>query len=268
MHPELVILASLIEELRPFLERVRVLSEENFYGQNLWWIQDQKGKTHLVVTTGIGKSNTAFTLGALLAFGKPKIIIHGGIGGVYKEAPPKIGDLVVIEKCIMGDEGVLEEDGTKSYLAIGISPLSRHYEYFLVEDREIFKNLKTLFPEGYYRVDENRKRLIKILELQSHEEAFKLWYGSSCSVGLSSGSLNIATRRWDNYGAWVEEMETSSSFLSALRMGVPIIAIRAISNIAGDRNKSNWHISKATLFLGYFLLAILDEQERLWKEKH
>jgi nucleoside phosphorylase len=44
---------------------------------------------------------------------------------------------------------------------------------------------------------------------------------------------------------WVEDMETAAIALACVRAGKTLLALRGISNQAGDRNKSRWDIPAA-----------------------
>lgn len=66
------------------------------------------------------------------------------------------------------------------------------------------------------------------------------------SVTAASSSSAEADRRRKVYpDALLEDMETYSVALACHTAGVPLIAIRGISNVAGDRNFRNWNSQAA-----------------------
>jgi len=248
LKPLAWVLASVKKELEPLIE-YGSLEPYPFHGQNLWKLEDSRGRTILLVTTGIGKANAAFTVGALAEIScKPKIIINVGIAGAYKASPVSTGDVVVVTECIMGDEGVWHyTDKVYSYEAIGISPLEGLEDAIHGRISLNFEKAEKLLPPGIYNPE---NLLLPEPARRSNRKTnsaipFRVWYGPSCSVGLASGSPEIALIRQRVYRAWIEEMEVSAVVLSAVRMGIPVIAIRGVSNRAGERNKSCWQIDRA-----------------------
>ncbi len=66
------------------------------------------------------------------------------------------------------------------------------------------------------------------------------------SVCAASGSPSEAARRLERFrGAVAEDMETFGAALAARMAGVPLRAVRGISNVAGDRDKDRWQIEPA-----------------------
>lgn len=249
--PSVWLLASVRKELEPFMEFWKVLHSRSFYGQYKWKMLDSEGRSILAATTGIGKSNAAFTVGVLTKNRiKPLLIVNIGIAGAYDSNPITPGDVVIVTKCIMGDEGVWEGyDRFLSYEAIGIPPLrsimDTPYGCISLEDSPTLKQILGALPPGRYVPRELLPEKIINHGGKGLTKSFNLWYGSTSSVGLASGSPHIASIRSKIYGAWIEEMESSAVLLGALRAGIPAIVIRGISNRAGDRNRSGWEIERA-----------------------
>ncbi len=66
------------------------------------------------------------------------------------------------------------------------------------------------------------------------------------SVCAASGSPAEASLRRERFeGAAAEDMETFGAALAARMAGVPLHAVRGISNVAGDREKGGWRIEPA-----------------------
>lgn len=250
LKPLAWVLASVKKELEPLLEYEGV-EVCPFHGQNLWKLEDSKGRTVLLATTGIGKVNAAFTVGALAEkSSKPQIIINFGIAGAYESSPVSIGDVVVVTECVMGDEGVWHNiDQISSYEAIGISPLENLEDAIHGRISLNFEKAEKLLPAGIYNPRDLllRESTRCLNRKQNSDLSFRVWYGPSCSVGLASGSPEVAMLRQKVYKAWIEEMEVSAVVLGAIRMGIPVIAIRGVSNRAGERDKSRWQIDRAVL---------------------
>lgn len=70
--------------------------------------------------------------------------------------------------------------------------------------------------------------------------------GRLLSVACASGSRVMAGDRQSRFHAVAEDMEGYAVALAAHLAGsVPVVIIRGISNIAGDRDKRNWDVSSA-----------------------
>ncbi|MEJ5301352.1 MAG: futalosine hydrolase [Thermodesulforhabdaceae bacterium] len=247
LKPFAWVLASIKSELKPLIESKQG-EVYPFHGQQLWKLECSKGRIILLATTGIGKANASFTVGALAEKSDyPEIIINVGIAGCYDSTPVSIGDVVIVTECIMGDEGVWhEKDYMSSYDAIGISPLESIDDALYGRIALKFEKVVKLLPSGIHYQERVLQDKTERLDLREEPaRAFRVWYGSSCSVGLASGSPEVALFRQKTYGAWIEEMEVSAIALAALRMGIPIVAIRGVSNRVGERDKSLWQMDRA-----------------------
>ncbi len=218
-------------ELIPMMERFSNLEIEYIFDIPVWKTSISKGKQNILTFTGIGKTNASFVTGVVCAHYKVEAIIHFGICGVYTGEPPGIGDVVIITKCFLGDEGVIYGNGkSESYRDIGIPVITP-------------SNGKAI----YESIEMNNELLISLREkvLSNPNKNFNLWFGSTVSVSMTSGSPKIAKNRHKKFGSMVEDMETCAIMIASYRLGIPVIAIRGVSNICGDRNKKNWKINKA-----------------------
>ena len=74
---------------------------------------------------------------------------------------------------------------------------------------------------------------------------FRLRYGPGLTVGMVSGDIEVARNRFLRYGAYAENMEGSAVAQACFRFGVPMVECRGISNMAGNRNKTDWHLEDA-----------------------
>ncbi len=69
---------------------------------------------------------------------------------------------------------------------------------------------------------------------------------SLLTVCAGSGSAEQASSRCERFpGAMAEDMETFAAAFAAQAVGVPLTAIRGISNVAGQRDKQHWRIDEA-----------------------
>lgn len=64
-----------------------------------------------------------------------------------------------------------------------------------------------------------------------------------CSASVSTS--DVAERLSKFPQAVAEDMEAFSVAMACQESSIPLVVIRGISNIAGDRNKANWHVEAA-----------------------
>jgi futalosine hydrolase len=80
------------------------------------------------------------------------------------------------------------------------------------------------------------------------------------SVAAASATVSQATTwRRRHPDALVEEMEGYGVALACRRAGVPVSILRAISNVAGDRDKANWQLTASFRALDAALVAFLQK---------
>jgi futalosine hydrolase len=78
------------------------------------------------------------------------------------------------------------------------------------------------------------------------------------SVAAASATVSQATTwRRRHPDALVEEMEGYGVALACRKAGVPLSILRAISNVAGDRDKANWQLTASFRVLDTALVAFL-----------
>ncbi len=211
----------------------------------------------LVGTTGIGKVNGAITTSAILERFQVRAIWNIGCAGAYEAGPLRVGDVLISDSVLCGDEGVLGPKGVESPQCIGI-PLVSHngkayYDSFPLGDSPLFETAAALTPPGRYALGE--RGLHAMPESTSWEGdcfgslaqygSFQILHGASLTVGMASGDATTAHKRFERYRALAENMEGSAVAQTCLRYGVPMLECRGMSNFAGDRDKSHWRLREA-----------------------
>lgn len=194
-----------------------------------------RGAFERVIVSGVGRVNAAAaTVEAIVRDGPFDAVLSAGIAGVLPRveharghaserltspgdpmSPVSIGDLVVADACVYFEEGVTTPEGFCTMDAIG-------------------------FPLGPF--EGNRvpvdPRLAAIAPRASRRGAIATV--ATCS-GTDAAALEVARRT----GAIAEAMEGAAVVHAALRLGVPAIEIRAISNTTGDRSRQQWNLAAA-----------------------
>ncbi|NLI82642.1 MAG: hypothetical protein GX443_13280 [Deltaproteobacteria bacterium] len=263
-------------------------------GQTLW--VGSYGKLQLLVgTTGLGKVNAAAVTSVLLQRFSVGRMWNTGSAGAYEESPLRVGDVLMAQRAICGDEGILTTEGIAPTSRMGI-PIARrgsevYYDAIPLYPEENPGAFSASVPPGWYCLEREGRLRKAVLQstlpqggrcrlgsipVECPEMAvsaagferpsfsngvradFQLVYGPSLTVGMTSGDRQTARGRFHRYGAFAENMEGSAVAQTCLLYGVPVVECRGISNMAGDRRKENWKSELAVAHCQGILLRFLE----------
>jgi len=168
-----------------------------------------KEKGIAVVVTGIGPVNAAHALTAALARQTPKRIVVCGIGGAYPGSGLDLLDVTCAETEIYADLGAESPDGFLDMEALGFPVVENHYNRLPL----------SLFPAGT-RVP---------------------YVTTTTCTGTEATAHAIVQRT----GGAMESMEGAAIVHVALKQGVPVGEVRAVSNLVGDRDRKAWKVKEA-----------------------
>jgi len=178
--------------------------------------------TARTVVTGVGPAAAAAGLALELARGRPSRIVGLGIAGAYPGAGLELDDVVQIEQDSFVDLGVRTPEGFLGIWELGIPQPG--------------------VPEQIPSTPWSRLDFLRGVR------------GGTCSV--CTGTMEDAQARSDA-GAQVETMEGAAWGLVAIRSDIPFHHLRAISNVAGPRERDRWRIREALLRLAEAVERIL-----------
>jgi futalosine hydrolase len=167
-----------------------------------------KDRPVVICICGIGKTNAAHGATLLLERFHPTFICVIGVAGAYPSAGLAIGDIVIGEKEIYGDEGLLLETGLETMNTIGL-PLA------VIGAIRCFNEFPLHMPE----------------ELRGHRHKGFFVTVSACTGTLKRGR-EIETR----FGALCENMEGAAVAHVCLLNDVRVAEIRGISNVIENRS--------------------------------
>ncbi|MGC9196226.1 MAG: futalosine hydrolase [Syntrophobacteraceae bacterium] len=205
-----------------------------------------RGLRFLSGTTGIGKVNAAATTAAVLSNFQAGEVWNVGCAGAYTGSRMRIGDVLVSDNCMCADEGILRVEGTAPLSEIAIPLVVKNgvafSDSFPLEKSLERGKIRSIAPEGVYE-----------------EGGFQVLYGSSLTVGMTSGDRPTALERFRRFGAFTENMEASAIAQTCLLFDVPFLEIRGVSNIAGDRDKARWDLSAAVDHCLAIVTLLLDK---------
>lgn len=187
-------------------------------------------KSVAYIVSGIGKTNASRGTALLIEQFSPRVIVHLGVGGAYSSSHLRIGDIAVAEKEIYGDEGVFLRDGFHSAETIGIP--------FLVKGRKKYFNEFMLDR----KLSKMANRIARTTFLASR---ITVKSGPFLTLSTCTGTLKRAKELERAFHAICENMEGAAVAHVCVSCGIPMVEIRGISNMVGQRNKKKWDIHLA-----------------------
>ena len=176
------------------------------------------------VILGVGllefATNLALLLSRFSTEGPFTHVVLAGICGAYPGRGLNIGDVVRIDSERVGDLGVVERDGS-------FTPWHK------------VCNSAESAPKSVAQVYESSPLRGVPAWLAGLKPAAGL------TVNCCTGTAAMAAERVQNFDVDVESMEGAACFSVCRAFGIPCIEIRAVSNLATDRDKSTWRIPEA-----------------------
>jgi futalosine hydrolase len=179
----------------------------------------------IAVVTGVGVPITLLRLVPWLERYRPEWIALTGIAGAYAESGLRIGDIVVGETEEFADLGMEFPEPE----AGGFAPLAD-------------------FPFA----DEAHRTP---LALHLPAWASELRRGRGATVNTCTGTDATGARRRARFGADFETMEGAAVALAARTLGIPVIQVRAVSNLAARRDMRPENIAVALESLRAFWMT-------------
>lgn len=204
----------------------RVLKKKSGYNP-LYYKGNLTGIPVVMAVSGIGKVNAAHAVTRLVHDHTPFLIMNIGVGGAYPSSGLKIGDVAIAEKELYGDEGVLLKDGFHEADIIGIPLLKKGRRKYFNE-----------FPLDRGLAD----RAVSAASLLTPYSSRK---GVFVTVSTCTGTTKRARDIEKKYHAVCENMEGAAIAHVCALYGIPLIEMRGISNMVGDRDLSGWNIELA-----------------------
>ncbi|HEX6373744.1 MAG TPA: futalosine hydrolase [Longimicrobium sp.] len=211
------------ERLRAALAEAR----EERIGRKPAWKGRLDGIKVILLPGGMGKTNAAHALTALLETRPVRGVIGFGIAGAYPGSGLSVGAVALATAAVYGDEGVQAPGGWITTEGIGI-PL------WTAGETRIFNEL-TLDAA----LVERARAALAAAGLDARTGPFVTV--SACSGTAALGEA--MARRVP--GALCEGMEGAALAHVAAIYEVPLLELRAVSNLVEDRDLSRWRIRDA-----------------------
>jgi futalosine hydrolase len=202
-------------------------ARETVIGRKPAWTGRLDGAAVVLLPGGMGKTNAAHALTALLETVPVRGAIGFGIGGAYPGSGLDVGGIALATAAVYGDEGVQTPDGWMSTEGIGI-PLwqagaARRFNTFALDAGRVERARTALADAGY-----------------------GVRTGPFVTVSCCSGTTALGMMMADRVpGALCEGMEGAALAHVAAIYAVPFLELRAVSNLVEDRDMSRWRIPAA-----------------------
>jgi futalosine hydrolase len=184
------------------------------------------GTPVILLAAGMGKTNAAQALTALLESRAVRGVLNTGVGGAYPGSGLGVGEVALATEENYGDEGVETPQGWISAEGIGI-PLLRgpggvRFNRFPLDEALLLRARQALAAR----------------EIAARAGPFVT---VSCCSGTTQRGMEVAGR----FGAICESMEGAALAHVAALYEVPFLEVRGISNAVEDRDLSRWRLQDA-----------------------
>ncbi|WP_051273207.1 futalosine hydrolase [Desulfotruncus alcoholivorax] len=185
-----------------------------------------------VAAAGVGPAAAAVHTAKMLAAAGYGLVISAGIGGGFP-GQAEMGSLVVASEIIAADLGVETPAGFCSMDELGFGPTR-------------------IQPDA---------RLVDVVTGAMRAAGLPVKTGPALTVSTVTGTAESAARLAERVpGATAEAMEGYGVALAARDSGVPVLELRAVSNLVGPRDRAAWRVEEALEVLeaaGPVLLEVL-----------
>lgn len=195
-------------------------------GRKPAWAGMLSGTPVILLAGGMGKTNAAQALAALLETRPVRGVIGFGVGGAYPGSGLDVGGVALATAEIYGDEGVEGPGGWLSTEAIGIPLLE-------TQDGARFNELA---------LDEAR---VEAAARTLSAAGMPFASGPFVTVSTCSGTRARGEALRARHAAICESMEGAACAHVAALYEVPFLEVRGISNLVEDRDLSRWQLADA-----------------------
>ncbi|AMA74158.1 MULTISPECIES: futalosine hydrolase [Aneurinibacillus] len=170
-----------------------------------------------VLVAGVGPAAAAASTATALATAKYGLVVNAGIGGGFANRA-EVGSLVVANEIVAADLGAETPEGFCSLDELGF---------------------------GSTRIPVDASLVTQVTEAL-HAAGLPVTTGPVLTVSTVTGTAATSFERASRVpGATAEAMEGYGVATAAHNHGIPILEIRAISNLVGPRDRAAWRIEEA-----------------------
>lgn len=185
-----------------------------------------------VLITGVGAAHCMYALTKRLGERKYDFVLQAGIAGSFGELP--LCDVSYVRQDCFADLGIYENH-----------------------------QLQSLFNAGFIKPDEPPYTGGMLV---NDNVLFQRWALKTCNaVTVNTVSDNVAMEKCfkELYFPHIETMEGAALHYVCLMEGIPFLQLRAVSNIVGIRDKSQWRIKESVTALNHELIKIVGQLKQV-----
>lgn len=186
-----------------------------------------------VVIGGIGRTNAAAaTTQALLEQPDCQGVVSAGIAGALPGSGLNVGDIVLAQRCVYVEEGLLSPTGFRDMAEMG------------------------------FELGDFAGNAVPVHEpwLKALDSVTQVPIATAATCSGTDERAEFIVRRTS---AAAEAMEGAAVVHAARRLGIPGMEIRAISNTTGHRDRQQWDIPAALARLKADLPSMLERLNRI-----
>lgn len=179
---------------------------------SLSWLEQNKISINI---TGVGLLAAGYSITRQVILQKPDFILQAGIAGSFDKTIP-LGSVRTVRHEIIGDMGVEEKGSFHSIFSLKLA------------------------EENAWPYKSGKLSADKLVLEQS---------GIPFADAISVNEVSTSAGRMEYYslqlGASLETMEGAALHYVGLMENIPFLQLRAVSNYAGERDKSKWEMETA-----------------------
>lgn len=262
MAPYVLIIGAVAGELRGLFQHTEQRVAEEI-GRRPATRGMLRGVPVRLLTTGVGMANTVQSLTAVLEREPPGLILQTGCAGAFRESGLGVGDVGVASEEIDAHLGIEPEDAGDPPLPLpfpvmaeagaarrGRYPLPRRWAMAALDA------LQEALESGGTAADEDPRA-----------PKPRVASGPFLTVATVTATDAGAARRYRHYGACMEAMEGAGAAHAAAHYGVPLLEVRAASNLVGRRRRETWDLDLSFRRAAWAVLTILEHCRAMTAEE-
>ncbi|MFZ5571265.1 MAG: futalosine hydrolase [Thermodesulfobacteriota bacterium] len=205
-------------------------SETHVIGRRRLMSGRLEGREIRLLVTGPGAANTLQAVTACIERDPPAMMIQTGIAGAFGETRLQVGDLAVATEEIDVQLGIEPEAEDAAVVPLPFAVLA-HQGATVTGRYPLPSRLVATALDVLRRRYQGREVLIQA--------------GPFVTVATVTATEKRARRLFHQYGACMEAMEGAAAAHLSLHYDIPLLEIRAASNMTGRRDLTSWNIPLA-----------------------
>lgn len=220
----IAIMGALDQEIAILLDSMKGKKEVERAGL-IFYTGKLKGQKVVVIKSGVGKVNAAYSTAILLNRFQPSRLIFTGVaGGLHPEALP--GDIVIGTELVQFDFGQIDSTGFK------VSPFrkltgGRHDDLYIAADSKLLKQAELASEKVDYLPISGRKP--------------RVFSGRIATGDLFVSHQETAQNLYTDHQALATEMEGAAVAHLCRSLGIPFLVIRSCSDNANQNARVNFN---------------------------